>query len=52
MGRFNIVKGKTKIELPKTFKVDNLTLEEVKKMIEDKVPAKKTKASKKKKKSK
>lgn len=51
-GRFNIVKGKTKIELPKTFKVDNLTLEEVKKMIEDKVPAKKTKASKKKKKSK
>ena len=33
-GRFNIVKGKLKIELPKTFKVEKLTLEEVQKMIE------------------
>jgi len=46
-GRFNIVKGKLKIELPKTFKVEKLTLEEVQKMIEDKTPKKKTKAKKK-----
>ena len=47
-GRFNIVKGKTKIELPKTFKVEKLTLEEVQKMIEEKAPKKKTRAKKKK----
>lgn len=46
-GRHNIVKGKTKIELPKTFKVDNLTLEEVQKIIEEKAPAKKKRAKKK-----
>ena len=40
-GRFNIVKGKTKIELPKTFDVQSLTLDEVKKMIEEKAPNKK-----------
>ncbi len=46
-GRFNIVKGKTKIELPKTFKVDKLTLNEVKKMIAEKTPKKKIRAKKK-----
>ena len=46
-GRFNIVKGKLKIELPKTFKVEKLTLEDVQKMIEDKKPKKKKKAAKK-----
>jgi len=46
-GRFNIVQGKFKIELPKTFKVEALTLEEVKKMIEDKKPAKKKAVKKK-----
>ncbi len=40
-GRFNIVKGKLKIELPKTFKVEKLTLDEVKKMIEAQKPKKK-----------
>ncbi len=40
-GRFNIIKGKLKIELPKTFKVEKLTLEEVKKIIEEKKPKKK-----------
>jgi len=46
-GRFNIVKGKLKIELPKTFKVEKMTLEEVQKMIEAKKPAKKKPAKKK-----
>ncbi len=48
-GRFNIIKGKLKIELPKTFRVEKLTLEEVQKMIEAKKPAKKKAAPKKKK---
>ncbi len=41
-GRFNIIKGKVKIELPKTTKADKLTLEEVKSIIEKKAPKKKT----------
>lgn len=41
-GRFNIIKGKTKIELPKTTKAAELTLEEVEKIIEAKAPKKKT----------
>ena len=41
-GRFNIIKGKIKIELPKTTKADKLTLEEVKSIIEKKAPKKKT----------
>ena len=45
-GRFNIVKGKLKIELPKTFNVDTLTLNKVEEMIEAKKP--KQKAAKKK----
>jgi DNA topoisomerase-1 len=50
-GRFNILKGKVKIELPKTTKADKLTLEEVQAIIEKKAPKKKTakkKATKKK----
>ncbi|WP_339610003.1 type I DNA topoisomerase [uncultured Planktosalinus sp.] len=49
-GRFNVIKGKTKVELPKTTDVEKLTLEEVKAMVDKKTPAKKStrkKASKK-----
>ncbi len=46
-GRFNVIKGKTKIELPKTTKAEKLTLEEVKAMIEKAKPAKKKPAKKK-----
>jgi DNA topoisomerase-1 len=51
-GRFNVIKGKTKIELPKGTKVEEYTLEDVKKMLEEKEkkkPAKKKKAVAKKK---
>ena len=41
-GRFNILKGKIKIELPKTTNAEALTLEEVEKIIEAKTPKKKT----------
>jgi DNA topoisomerase-1 len=41
-GRFNIIKGKTKIELPKTTKVDKLTLEKVKEIIQKNIKTKKT----------
>lgn len=40
-GRSNIIKGKTKIELPKTVDATKLTLEEVKELIEKKAPKKK-----------
>ena len=40
-GRFNIIKGKFKIELPKTTNVEKLTLEQVKDIIEKKTPKKK-----------
>lgn len=43
-GRFNIVKGKTKIEMPKTTDAAALTLDEVKAIIEAKAPKKKAKA--------
>jgi DNA topoisomerase-1 len=43
-GRFNILKGKLKIELPKTTDAKALTLEEVEAMIEAKKPKRKTKA--------
>lgn len=50
-GRSNIIKGKTKIELPKTVDAAKLSLEEVKDIIEKKAPkkkaAKKTTATKK-----
>jgi len=45
-GRSNIIKGKTKIELPKTIDAKKLTLEEVKDIIEKKTPKKKTRAKK------
>lgn len=40
-GRYNICKGKLKIELPKTTKVEKLTLEKVKEIIAKKTPKKK-----------
>jgi len=46
-GRSNIIKGKVKIELPKTVDATKLTLEKVKDLIEKNAPKKKT-ASKKK----
>ncbi len=45
-GRFNIIKGKTKIELPKTTNAESLTLDQVEKIIADKAPAKKSKKKK------
>tara|TARA_R110002049_G_scaffold5204_1_gene36531 strand:+ start:8275 stop:10764 length:2490 start_codon:yes stop_codon:yes gene_type:complete len=41
-GRHNIIKGKTKIELPKTVDAKKLTLEKVKELIEKNAPKKKT----------
>ncbi len=38
----NIIKGKTKIELPKTVDAAELSLEEVKEILERKAPKKKT----------
>ena len=43
-GRFNIIQGKIKIELAKTCNVKDLTLDEVKKIIEEKAPKKKSRA--------
>ncbi len=40
-GRFNLIKGKTKIELPKTTKADKITLEEAQAMFAKKAPKKK-----------
>ncbi len=40
-GRFNIIKGKLKIEMPKTTNAEKLTLEEVQEIIEKKTPKKK-----------
>ncbi|MEE3999768.1 type I DNA topoisomerase [Tenacibaculum sp. FZY0031] len=50
-GRFNVIKGKIKVELPKTTEIEKLTQEEAVKMIEAKTPKKKAakkKATKKK----
>ncbi len=41
-GRFNLIKGKIKVELPKTTKVEKITLEEAQALIEKKAPKKKT----------
>ncbi|MCB0402565.1 MAG: type I DNA topoisomerase [Flavobacteriales bacterium] len=41
-GRFHIVKGRTKIELPKTTNAEALTLEEVEKILAEQTPAKKS----------
>ncbi len=46
-GRSNVIKGKVKIELPKTVDAKKLTLEEVKDIIEKNAPKKKTAAKKK-----
>jgi DNA topoisomerase-1 len=40
-GRFNVLKGKIKIELPKTTEIEKMTKEEAVKMIEAKTPKKK-----------
>ncbi|WP_397445604.1 type I DNA topoisomerase [Polaribacter sp. R77954] len=40
-GRFNVIKGKIKVELPKTTKIEKLSKEEAIKMIEAKTPKKK-----------
>jgi len=49
-GRFNVIKGKIKVELPKTTEIEKLSKEEAVKLIDAKTPKKKTrkKASKKK----
>ncbi|NVK10026.1 MAG: type I DNA topoisomerase [Tenacibaculum sp.] len=50
-GRFNVIKGKVKVELPKTTEIEKLTQEEAVKIIEAKTPKKKAtkkKATKKK----
>lgn len=49
-GRSNIIKGKIKIELPKTVNANELTLEEVKEIIDKNAPKKKTTSTKTKKK--
>jgi DNA topoisomerase I len=41
-GRFNLIKGKNKVELPKTTKVDKITLEQVQELLAKKTPKKKT----------
>ncbi len=41
-GRHNVIQGKTKIELPKTVDVSDMTLEEAKALIAEKAPKKKT----------
>ncbi len=41
-GRFNLIKGKLKIELPKTTKAEKMTLEQALDIIEKKTPKKKT----------
>jgi DNA topoisomerase-1 len=46
-GRSNIIKGKVKIELPKTVDASKLTLDKVKDLIEKNAPKKKTTAKKK-----
>ncbi len=43
-GRHNIIKGKTKVELSKDVEASKLSLEEVKTLLEQKAPKKKTKA--------
>lgn len=50
-GRFNVLKGKIKIELPKTTEAEKLTLAQVQDMIEKATPKKKKRAAPKKKKA-
>jgi DNA topoisomerase-1 len=42
-GRFNLLKGKVKVELPKETKVEKMTLEEAKALVDKKAPKKTTK---------
>ncbi|PHS67180.1 MAG: DNA topoisomerase I [Flavobacterium sp.] len=46
-GRFNLIKGKTKIELPKTTKAEKMTLEQAMDIIAKKTPKKKKEVKKK-----
>tara|TARA_B100000795_G_scaffold88781_1_gene64604 strand:- start:33813 stop:36353 length:2541 start_codon:yes stop_codon:yes gene_type:complete len=48
-GRFNLIKGKTKLELPKTTKAEKMTLEDAQAIFEKNAPKKKKKAAVKKK---
>jgi DNA topoisomerase I len=41
-GRFNLIKGKNKVELPKTTKIDKITLEQAQELLAKKTPKKKT----------
>ncbi len=41
-GRFNLIKGKNKVELPKTTKADKITLEQAQELLAKKTPKKKT----------
>ncbi|MEZ4874199.1 MAG: type I DNA topoisomerase [Flavobacteriaceae bacterium] len=45
-GRFTLIKGKTKIELPKTTKAEKMTLDQAKELIEKKAPKKATRTKK------
>jgi len=45
-GRFNLIKGKTKVELPKTTKAEKITLEEALAILEKKAPKKTTRKKK------
>jgi len=42
-GRFNLIKGKTKLELPKTTKAEKMTLEDAQAILEKNAPKKKKK---------
>lgn len=46
-GRFNLIQGKTKVELPKDTDVENMTLEEAETLLEKKAPKKKASTKKK-----
>jgi len=46
-GRFNLIKGKTKVELPKSTKAEKITLDEAKDLLDKKSPKKKTTRKKK-----
>lgn len=46
-GRFNLIQGKTKVELPKETEVDKLSLDEVKAILDKKTPKTKAKSKKK-----
>lgn len=47
-GRFSVIKGRVKVELPKTTKIEKLTKEEAMKLIAEKAPAKKKSTTRKK----